>query len=296
MISFEKSYDKDGLNAEELEYLNELTSEIKESFDDECEVKFALSHLCLITRIFDFGRYSFIYPIPLSERADELEALLAANEYAMREEIERIFNDVPKESLPYFFESFRHLDIDAADSEGESFRVKIKTECELLDEISEIDFGEISLTQLNDADTEPYARLCRDEETNKYWGYDYKEDFKDGVSDSYFLENARMDFLRSSAITLALRHGESFIGELTLYAFDGMGSCEIAIRLLPEARGKRFGNAAFSALSQYAKSIGLVRLFAFVDKSNAISIKYLGNLMEKAGEDGTRVKFSYELY
>ena len=42
--------------------------------------------------------------------------------------------------------------------------------------------------------------------------------------------------------------------------------------------------------------IGLTRLFAFVDKRNEISLKYLGNLMETAGEDVTRVKFYLELY
>lgn len=295
MISFEK-IDVSELDIDELEYLDELKRDIENSIDGDCEVKFAISYFCLIARIFDYGRYSFIYPIALSERADENAALLAANEYAMREEIERIFSDVPKESLPIFFESFRHLDLDAENADGESFRVKIKTECELLDEIYELDFGEISLTTLRGGDTDEYARLCRDKETNEFWGYDYREDCKEDAADSYFSENARMDFARGAAITLALRQGEKFIGELTLYAFDGMGGAELAIRLLPEARGKGFGNAAFYALSQYAKSIGLVRLFAYVDKRNKISLKYLGNLMRKDGEDRTRVKFSYELY
>ena len=296
MISFEKAYETKNLNEEELEYLNDLISDIEKSLDGECEVKFAISNLCLIARIFDYGRYSFIYPIALSERADEKAALFAVNEYAMREEIARIFTDVPKESLPQFFEIFRHLDVDAEDEYGESFRVKIKTECELLEEIFDFNSEDISLTALTDADTESYAKLCRDDETNKFWGYDFREDFSEIVSDSVFIENAKMEFLRGTAITLAVKRGESFIGEATLYAFNGMGGAELAIRLLPDARGKGFGNKTFYALKEYAKAIGLVRLFAFVDKRNKNSLKYLGNLMETVGEDATRVKFSQSLY
>ena len=182
------------------------------------------------------------------------------------------------------------------DPENESFRVRIKTECELLEEIPGLDFEDISLAPLSLEDSESYARLIRDEDTNKFWGYDFREDFSEGVSDEFFIENARSEFMRNSAITLAIRCADGFLGELTLYAFDGSGGAELAIRLLPEQRGKGLGKKSFAALLEYAKTIGLTKLFAFVDKSNAISLKYLGNLMEKAGEDGTRVKFSYELY
>ncbi len=296
MISFEKSFKLDSLSDEELEYLNELTTDIKESLDEECEVSFAISDFCLIARIFDFGRYSFIYPIALSERADEKWALHAINEYAMREEIERIFTDVPKECLQLFIESFRHLDIDAESADGESFRVKIKTECELLDEIQDFHFNEVSLTALCENDAENYARLLRDEKTNKFWGYDFREDFSENVSDSFLIENAKMEFARGSAITLAVRKDKEFIGEATLYAFDGMGAAEIAIRLLPEVTGQGLGKSTFLALSEYAKRIGLIKLYSYVDKRNAPSLKYCSSLMEKADENSTRVKFSLELF
>ena len=296
MISFKLPPKLEVLTDEELEYLGELTSDIEASLDEDCEVKFALSHFSLIARIFDYGRYSFIYPIALSERADEEAALLDANEYAMREEIERIFTDVPKNSVSVFLENFRHLDIDAEDAEGESFRIKIKTECELLEKIPSLDYEKISLTPLCEDDAKSYARLLRDEETNKYWGYDFREDFSENIDDAFFIENARMEFARGSAITLAIRENGAFLGELTLYAFDALGGAELAIRLLPEARGKKLGYLSFSALSEYARMIGLTRLFAFVDKRNAVSLSYLGKLMEKIDESDTRVKFSYALY
>ncbi len=296
MISFEKTLELENLSEEELDYYYAATAAIESNPEADYEIKYALSDFCLIARIFDYGRYSFIYPLPLSERADEKAALLAVNEYAMREEIERIISDVPKESLPNFFDLFRHLDIDAMDRDGESFRVKIKTECELLDEIPDFNFGKISLGAPTDSDAENYARLIRDEETNKYWGYDFREDFSEKLDDSFFVENAKMEFMRGAAITLAVKEDETFIGEVTYYAFDGMGGAEIAIRLLPEARGRHLGDASFEALVEFARNIGLTRLTAFVDKRNERSISYMSKNMKTSMDADTRVKFSLDLY
>jgi RimJ/RimL family protein N-acetyltransferase len=296
MISFEKELDISALSCDELEYFNELKTDIEASLPDECEVKFAISTLCLIARIFDFGRYSFIYPIALSDKADEKSALLAVNEYAMREAIERIFTDVPKESVSVFLESFRHLDIDAVDANGESFRVKIKTECELLDTVPKLSFVNVTLDTLCENDAEAYARLLRDEGTNEFWGYDFREDFSENVSDSFFIENARQEFLRGESLTLAVRFNEKFIGEATFYAFDGMGGAEIAIRLLPENRGMGLGKSTVSALFEYAAKIGLTKLSAFIDKRNTASIKLFSNFLGISEESDTRVKFSCNLY
>ncbi len=296
MISFEKPLELENLSEEELDYYYAATAAIESNPDADYEIKYAISDFCLIARIFDYGRYSFIYPLALSERADEKSALLAVNEYAMREEIERIFTDVPKESVPLFIESFRHLDIDAEDEYGDSFRVKIKTECELLEEIPSLSFEKISLGALSDGDAENYARLIRDEETNKFWGYDFREDFSGKLEDSFFVENAKMEFMRGTAITLAVRHDESFIGEVTFYAFDGMGGAEIAIRLLPEARGRHLGDASFETLVEFARNIGLIRLSAFVDTRNTVSLSYMGKNMERSLVTDTRVKFILNLY
>ncbi|MBQ7333622.1 MAG: GNAT family N-acetyltransferase [Clostridia bacterium] len=296
MISFKNSLETQNLSEEELEYLNELKTDIENSLPEDCEAQYAISDFCLSVRLFDLGRYSFIYPIALSERADEMAALLSVNEYAMREEIERIFTDVPKECLQLFIESFRHLDIDAETASADSFRVKVKTECELLDEILDFHFDGISLTSLREDDTENYARLLRDEKTNKFWGYDFREDFSENVPDSFFIENAVLEFRRGLAITLAVRFDGKFIGEATLYAFDGMGSAEIAIRLLPKASGRGLGKSTFKAIAEYAKRIGLIRLSAYVDKRNSKSLKYCSSLMEKCDETPDRVKFSLNLY
>ena len=173
--------------------------------------------------------------------------------------------------------------------------VKIKTECELLDEIFDLSFEALTLGGLKEEDCASYARLIQDEKTNEFWGYDYKEDFNENVCDSFFIENAKTEFLRGESLTLAIRHNGIFVGEATLYAFDGMGSAEMAIRLLPESRGKQLGNLSFEALTEYARRIGLSEITAFVDKRNKVSLSYLGKNMEKVSETQGRVKFSCAL-
>jgi len=291
MLSFNAPIDYAALSADELSYLNELLRDTKDMFDEECEISYAVSNLCLIPRIFELGKYSFIFPIALSERANGLAALFEVNEYAMREEIERVFTFVPWECLSLFTKHFRHLDIDAEDFLSENFRVKIKTECELLEKIPSFDFGTLSLTEISENDFDAYARLVRNVDVNKYWGYDFRTDFSENVPDSFFIENARLEFARGTALALAVRDGDKFIGEIALYAFDGMGGAEFAIRLLPEYQGLGLASRALEALFEYSKTIGLTRLFAFVDKRNAPSLKFCARHMEKCSEDNTRVKF-----
>lgn len=284
------------LNSEEGEYLLSLMKEMEETRAKDIEFAYTVDDFCLFVRVFDFGRYSFIFPVELSERADIKKAIDKCAEYAAREEIEIIFNEVPLEYLPLFFEKYRHLNIDATDPQGDSFRVRIKTECELIDNISEFLYKGIRAGKLLPENDEDYARLSKDYETNKYWGYNFKDDFPDNVSDSFFRENAELEFSRGKSISLALSIHGKLIGEAVLYAFLGDGSAEFAIRLLPEWRGKGLGYLAFDAIRIYATSIGLTELRAFVDKRNTASLSLCETLMEKAEESDERVKFYFKLF
>lgn len=298
MISFKSKSEinKEGLSSEELSYLEELLEDSEEMNDGDTEFAYSVNAHCLIIRVFDYGRYSFVFPIELSESASPNEAVKLIVEYATREELPTVFEDVPKSQLRIFFENYRHLDIDASDCEGEAFRVKIKTECELLDTPPTIEFEEIRLEEISDSFAEDYARLCRDDGVNEYWGYDYKEDFKDRTDDGFFVEEARREFLSGTALSLAIVVRERFVGEVILYAFSGNGSAEYAIRILPEFQGRGIAKRAFEATLCIARNIGLLRLFAFVDKRNAVSLSYLSARMEKVAETAGRMKFSVDLY
>lgn len=261
--------------------------------DEDVEIAISYHGGCALVRIFDMGRYNFLFPIALSDDADIRKALLSVAEYAMREEVPLSVCAVPADSLS-FFSGFRHMNIDADDEECASYRVQVKTECELLDEIPQIVGERVNLCPLSEADIPLYAELSKDYEVNKYWGYNYAED-NASPSDEYFFENAEGEFMRGVAFSMAVRHFDRFIGECTFYAFDGRGCAEFSIRLLREYHGQGLGSEATELIFEVARQIGLVGLRARVSKKNEPSIAMLSRFGECESVDSETLEFSFEL-
>ncbi len=272
-----------------------IAEEITESFLASDEVEFAVSLFgdCLLVRVFDMGRYTFLYPFELTANADIGKCIIKISEYAMREELPLAFSDVPAESLSEF-SVFRHMDIDAEDLYGESFSVKIKTECMLLDKIPEVDEGRVKLTAISEKDIPLYAELSRSQNVNKYWGYNYSEDVC-APSDEYFYEAAARDFATGTALSLAVRCDGEFCGEAVIYAFDGMGVAEFAIRLLPECQGKGLGRATVRAVISLARNIGLVKLRSVIMKENEKSLAMLDAFTNNRESVGESFMYTIEL-
>ena len=259
------------------------------------DVEFALSYFsgCALVRVFDMGRYLFLYPFAIEDDADTAAALDAIAEYAMREELPLVIDDVPREYVSDFL-IFRHIDVDARDPYGESYRIRVKTECELLNEIPEIDAGRVKLSALIEADIPEYARLCKDKNVNKCWGYDYSEDVSD-PSDEYFYETALSELSMGVSLTMAVRYGDRFVGEAVLYAFDGRGCAEFAVRLLPEWQGKGLGTETVRAICAAAREMGLVRLCSRVMKENSASVNMLRKITDEHEEGECEVVFYVDL-
>ena len=72
--------------------------------------------------------------------------------------------------------------------------MKIPSEAALMPEIPTLSIGDVSLSPLTPEDDAEYARLCRDEDLNKYCGYDYRDD-NPNPEDSYFREEAEGDII-----------------------------------------------------------------------------------------------------
>lgn len=300
MISF-KSVDNNTLEAvtEELSvgYSNETKKMIEEiigSFEDsDLELAACVFADTLLIRIFDFGRYLFAFPYELTEDADLSAAIEAVREYAMREEIPLVFSDVPAQVLP-LFSGFLHMDLDAEDKEGNSYRIKIKNECQLIDEIPNVILGRVTLNEICESDLPLYAKLARDKDVNKYWGYDYSEDEKD-ATDEYFLDNARCEFARGVACSMAIRVDGEFVGESIIYAFDGKGGAEFALRLLKNKQGYGLGTAAAKATLHAAREIGLCELRAIIMAENLPSIGMLKSIGASTVDEGERITFAVKL-
>ena len=280
-------------NEQVLSELRELVSGMDLSDPD---VEFALSycHGSALVRVFDMGRYSFLYPFAIENDADTRIALDEIAEYAMREEVRLVVDDVPRECICDFL-SFRHIDVDARDPECESFRVTVKTECELMGSVPDVEAGRVELNAISEADITEYARLCKDENVNKCWGYDYTKDAID-PDDEYFYESAMAELASGIAVSMAIRCDKKFVGEAVIYAFDGRGSAEFAIRLLPEWQGKGIGTETVRATCAAAMDIGLTKLTSRIMRENVASIRMLSKITNECYEDGDEIVFLIDLF
>ena len=296
MISF---YELCGDNAkkicETLPLPKKEALEIIESYDGESSAAFSGAFGCLLVRICDGGEYIFSYPYPLTESADEGGAIEEVAQYALREGLPLVFFDVPRESLPVLLTGFRHADIDAEDPFAETYKVTVKSECMLISEAPTVTWGAVTLRELEDRDKEAYAKICLDDENNKYWGYDFKEDEPNADAD-FFMRTAKNERAIGVAISYAVIFEGSFVGEAALYAFDCRGGAEAAIRILPEYQGRGLSGDILTALFEVCRKMGLIRLYADVYSENKPSIAFCGKHMERISDDGIRAVFMKQLY
>ena len=171
---------------------------------------------------------------------------------------------------------------------GEKYLVKAKSELSNLTRIPTIVTSRLVLDALTPADREDYNRLCLDDDRNRWWGYDYKQDLKGRLTANYFLNVAKRDFRNRVCLNLAIRLEGKLIGEAVLYRFDCKGAAELGCRILPEYAGHGYGTEAFAAVADWALySLGIYRLNAKCFKENQASYRMLSSTMRPAGEDET---------
>ena len=272
------------------EYLSDIIDSLLE---DDGEIAVSSSHGCLLIRIFD-GEYSFVYPVELTDDADTVEACDEIRLYVMKEEIPLVFCDVPSDSVGALISGYRHVSIDASDPDCEAYTVRFHTEAALLDEIPTLDFGGITLDSLTHEDDSDYARLSKDGETNKFWGYDYTADV-DNPTDDYFRHEAETEFGRGVAMSFAVRKDGVFVGEATLYAFDYHGGCELGIRILPEHRRGGLAGMVIDGFTQQGARIGLTSIRATVMAKNLPSVGLCTKHFDSFTADGDVIRFISEI-
>lgn len=273
------------------EYMSEIADSLL--LDGESEYALAACHGCLLARVYD-DKYYFLYPVAVCEEADESLAAYSLREYAVKEEIPLVYLDVPREELGNLIPMFRHANVDAQDGEGESFTVTIMSEASIFDEIPCIEYDGVVLDEITEADDALYAELCKDESTNVFWGYDYSADIEN-PEDAYFREMAENEFARGVAMSFAVRVEGQFAGEASLYAFDLIGGCESAIRILPEYRGRGIATKALLGLRRLAERAGLINLYATVDERNEASKKLCEKCFDEWSTNGDRRKYYSKL-
>lgn len=275
------------------EDIDEIFDELYENLSDGLEYALSAHSGCLLIRIYD-GEYLFPYPIALEDGASEAFAVNELRRYVIKEEIPLVICDLPREKIADIMPFFRHVSIDAADMEGDYYTMRPVSELSLVSEIPSEREGEIELTPLTAEDERDYAELCRDKESNRYWGYDFREDTPD-ADDAYFLETAESEFNRGVAVSLAVRYEGKFVGEAILYAFDLQGGAQCAVRIMKDYRRRGLAKTSLNLLSGVARQMGLLYMHATVDGENYPSDMMCSAFFDSRAIDGRNLIFTKEL-
>ena len=163
-----------------------------------------------------------------------------------------------------------------------------------LDKLPVIGTERLTLAPVRAEDERAYARLASDIERNRYWGYDWRTDYKEGTPpDRYYMDCAREDFKHRREVPLGIYCGEKLVGEVVLHRFGYAAEVEVGARVLPEEEGKGYAREAVAALTEFAfLKLNAERVEAKCFKENERSKKMLlGAGMREDGEDETYFYF-----
>lgn len=170
----------------------------------------------------------------------------------------------------------------------DKYNLAVKRSIDGLSKLPEIQSERVLLTAVKNDDEEDYARLAKDGEINRFWGYDWRDDTRGkDVRDAWFLNSARKDFRKKEEMPLGIYVNEKLAGEVILYNFGYANEAEIGIRLLPAFRGMGYAKESLIAYMRYGFSkLGLEKIEAKCYKENAASEKALLSAgMRRIGED-----------
>ena len=169
--------------------------------------------------------------------------------------------------------------------------VRVRSELYYIEKIPTIRTARLVMDAIRETDIPAYNRLCLDDERNRYWGYDYREDCET-PDEQYFYLDQKKDFGSSQAMNFAIRLHETMIGELILYHFDFRGGVEIGVRILPEYEKNGYATEAYAAACEYALyGIGMNVVRGKCMKENLASKKMLSAILRPDGEDDTYFYF-----
>jgi RimJ/RimL family protein N-acetyltransferase len=137
---------------------------------------------------------------------------------------------------------------------------EVNNPIDLLKEFQTLEGEKVSLSLVEENEKNDYASLALDDENNRYWGYDYHSDLKEGeIADGdYFYKVVSHDNQTRKFLSFAIHDAQkAFVGEITLYAFNSLGGAEVGIRLAKKAQGKGYAKEALQLMVGFARDLGL---------------------------------------
>lgn len=177
--------------------------------------------------------------------------------------------------------------------------VTVKTLFDKIPNDLQIETERLTLSPIQESDKTEYARLNLDDELNKFWGYDYKDDLKGKEpTEEYFYNFQKMTKDRKEEFPVAVKLNGKLIGELPLHHFDYNGGIEIGFRFFSECQGKGYAFESANALIDFVKektNAKYIKSRCF--KQNIPSKKLITKLgLTLTKEDDTHYYFRKDLY
>jgi hypothetical protein len=126
---------------------------------------------------------------------------------------------------------------------------------------------DLVIREFNESDTEEYYKLSTDHELNKFWGYDYRDDYKGVPPLDYFINGVKELIKRHEEYPLCVTLNGKLIGEVTMHNFDQKNRAEVGVRIL-----KEYQNIYIYEETTYINSLGSY-LVNYANKEN-----YKGNI------------------
>ena len=154
--------------------------------------------------------------------------------------------------------------------------------------------GELTISDHAESDKLDYYNLYMDDELNKWWGYDYREDLGDKEpSPDYFFsfqnalkakkEEYSLLVRLSGAVVdnsgCELKENSTVIGELVLHNFDYFGGVEIGFRFFNHFQKRGYATISAKALIDYAfNNLGATTVKTRCFKQNIPSFNLINRL------------------
>ncbi len=150
------------------------------------------------------------------------------------------------------------------------------------------------ISDIEERDKENYAIIYLDDELNKYWGYDYREDLKGQAPTPEYFFNFQQHLKDvKEEYSVAVRYDGQMIGELVLHNFDEDGGVEMGFRFIKDYQGKGFALESASVLKEYVfNGIKATKLKSRCNKLNLSSRRLIERLgLNKCREDESHYYF-----
>jgi predicted acetyltransferase len=155
----------------------------------------------------------------------------------------------------------------------EKNNIEVLTAFSKLEDSVKIKTERLTLSEITPEDKEEYKNLYLDDELNRLWGYDYREDLGDNkpTADYFYSFNKELRE-KKEELSLIIKKDDEFIGEIVLHEFDFYGNVRIGFRLKKDKQKKGYAFESATALIDYAfNKMGVKKVYGKCFKENAPS-------------------------